>query len=177
MDKVAVAIGAIAAIASVVGVTVRAEEPVAVRELRLLVPSSVTVSHVGGDSFSGQLAGFGEEGATLATGDARKTIPLSEIQELELSGDIWIANPSGERVRTPYRAGEPRTIYGLPLAALRLEGDPPETATLDLATMSDRGFDRLSRRIDLEQWHPLVGIAIESDGTMTVEVDAELKAK
>lgn len=147
------------------------EDP-AERSVRVLLPGSALVS-LDQEALTGRLISFDESGITLMTDDTTRMVPHAQIQEIRFQGDVWLGNSSGTIERMPVR-GPRKTLEGLPVTALLLD-DPPETATLSLATMTPRGFEQLSEDIDLTSSHALSRILFDSAEAMTVTINTELK--
>ena len=109
------------------------------RLLEVAIRESAIVRFKQGGSYSGKLTAFNSQNLTIDIEGTSETIPLSQIEEVEFQGAVWIR---GEPTRPPIRGI--KILPDLPLTALEL-ANPPIKASLSLKTMSSEGFERFSR--------------------------------
>ncbi len=135
--------------------------------LEVVVPSSTIVRLKQGGSYTGMLTAFNSQNLAIAANGFSETVPLSQIQELEFQGDVWIPTPEGNRKRVPIR-GITIPLEEIPVNAFNL-GNPPQTAVLNLETvLSQEEFERLSGQT--EKIHVVKKILFESAETMTIRL-------
>ncbi len=140
------------------------------RVLKIAVPESATVRLASGRSYTGQLSAFNAEHLTVSANGHAKTVPLSQLQQVEFQGSVWFSNTDGSRRRSRRIRGLGQTLEAVPVSALGL-GNPPNSATLNLATvLKPQEFAQLTQKSD--QIHAIQKIRFESANTMTVKIVA-----
>ncbi|MGK7914976.1 MAG: hypothetical protein AB4038_05435 [Prochloraceae cyanobacterium] len=109
------------------------------RLLEVAIRESAIVRFKEGGSYSGKLTAFNPQNLTIEIEGTSETISLSQIEEVEFQGSIYIR---GKPTRPPIRGI--KILSDLPVTALEL-ADPPIMASLSLKTMSSEGFERFSK--------------------------------
>ena len=107
------------------------------QSLPVALPNNAWVLKNNGESSSGQLMAFSEEGLMISADNDSETITLGEVNWIEFEGDAWIRDRQGQRVRK-FRGENASTKgqqvwQGVPIAAFQLQN--PETASLSLGTV------------------------------------------
>lgn len=137
------------------------------QSLEVVLPTSTIVRLKQGGSYTGMLAAFNSQSLEIAANGFSETIPLSQIQEVEFQGDVWISTPEGNRKRVPIR-GITIPLEEVPVNAFNL-GNSPQTAILNLEkVLSQEQFERLSSQT--EKIHVVKKILFESAETMTIRL-------
>ena len=135
--------------------------------LEVAVPTSAIVRLKQGGSFTGELIAFNSRDLVITANGFSETVTLSEIQQVEFQGDVWIATTNGTRKRVPIR-GLTIPLEAVPVSALNL-GNPPSKAVLNLETVLSREeFEKLSGQPD--RIHVLKKILFESSEKMTIRI-------
>jgi len=137
------------------------------RVLPVAVGDNATVRLTRGGSRSGQLTALTPTSLTLANAGQSQTLGISEVQRLELRGQVAIANPDG-RV-TPIRIrGVSQLIPNVPVTALTWSGRP-SLASLNLqGVLSQAEFNHLTA--DPSLVYALTQMEFESVNRTTMNV-------
>lgn len=135
--------------------------------LEVVVPSSTIVRLKQGGSYTGMLTAFNSQNLVITANGFSETVPLSQIQELEFQGDVWIPIPEGNRRRVPIR-GITIPLEAVPVNAFNL-GNPHQRATVNLEkVLSQEEFERLSGLT--EKIYVVNKILFESADIMTIRL-------
>lgn len=137
--------------------------PVALRESATVWPNK-------GNSMSGLLTAFNQQGLTISQDDFSQTLQIDQIKRVEFQGSVWIPGSSGPRkIRGPEKTSSGQQIWrGVSVTALDWQG-PSKTAMLRLgAVLSGEELQDLLS-IAADNIYVVEEIVFESPGKMTIK--------
>ena len=132
------------------------------RLLEVAIRESAIIKLKGAPSSSGKLTAFNSQNLTIELAGTSKTIPLSQIEEVQFQGSIFF---EGKKTRPPIRGI--KILPDLPVTALELD-NPPIMASLSLKTMSSEGFERFSENANCPCM--ITKIILQNPEKMTVKL-------
>ncbi|MDY7048645.1 MAG: hypothetical protein RPG89_08510 [Microcystis panniformis WG22] len=133
--------------------------------LEVAVPDKATVTRKQGASLTGQLTAFNQTSLTLSAEGHSEKVPLTQVKAIAFEGDVWIP---GKHPPIEFRAFAIKILPDFPLQGLKL-GNPPRQGTINLATMSPQGRERLLEDTQNKP-HGVKKILLNSSTKMTIHI-------
>lgn len=138
-------------------------------ELPVALPVSAIVYPKKGSSLSGKLTQFNAKNLTIAVGDISKPLSITEVKQVEFSGDIWVVDADGSprKLRGPDSiSNRQQTWQAVPISAFQLKTPQEAKLRLDGVVNREERADILS--VAKDSVYVLQAIVFESSEKMTI---------